>query len=124
MIECRECEKDMSSDAAACPHCGHPSKRRQRRHPFFRWLFRLALVPIVLVLGNNLHEPFHEFLKTYGGSLADNEAVDALFHFVFPVEIVTDDDKFQQELDNCLQENARLRERVRQMGRRQRPRPR
>ena len=112
MIKCRECTKGMSSEAAACPHCGHPSKTSQRRHPFVRWLFRLALVPIVLVLGNNIHEPFHEFLKKYR---LNNCAVDYVFHFVFPVEkiVVSDDDTVQQELQwlnaqllKCRQESA------------------
>lgn len=28
LIACPECKKEMSEQAAACPHCGHPSAAR------------------------------------------------------------------------------------------------
>lgn len=27
---CPECEKEVSSEAAACPHCGHPLKKQKK----------------------------------------------------------------------------------------------
>lgn len=29
LIECRECKREVSDTAAACPHCGHPIKPAQ-----------------------------------------------------------------------------------------------
>lgn len=63
MIKCRECENDISGRAVVCPHCGCPSKKLGGHNPFVRWLFRLAIVLCILVVGNALHKPFHNALK-------------------------------------------------------------
>lgn len=90
MIECGECTKEMSSEAVACPHCGHPAKKSGGRHPFIRrWLFRLAMVLFILVVGNALHKPFHNTFDKLVSSLPTalqeptRKFADGCFHFVF-----------------------------------------
>ena len=89
MIECGECTKEMSSKAVACPHCGHPAPKPRRRHPFFRWLFRLAMVLFILAVGNAIHLPFHNTLDRVVSFLPNSlqrptqAFVDRGFHIVF-----------------------------------------
>ncbi len=87
MIECEECTKEMSSKAVACPHCGHPSKESEGRHPFIRrWLFRLFIATCTFSV---LHQPFHnaldklvQFLPTELREPTET-FVDGCFHKVF-----------------------------------------
>lgn len=49
LVDCRECQKEISDQAAACPHCGAPVKNLQRQQTvnkksgFLRWTFRVFL---------------------------------------------------------------------------------
>ena len=36
IVLCRECEREVSSEARACPHCGYPIKDKQRSNDYRR----------------------------------------------------------------------------------------
>lgn len=38
LVGCRECRRQISSEAAKCPHCGVPSRQTK----FASWLYVLA----------------------------------------------------------------------------------
>ncbi len=33
LIKCPECEKDVSTEAVTCPHCGYPLKKDETNEP-------------------------------------------------------------------------------------------
>ena len=87
MIKCRECEKDISHRAVACPHCGCPSKKAGRQF-IRRWLVGLV---IGLCTFSVLHAPFHYALDQLVNFLPVDSArkkgmkddMDKFFHKVF-----------------------------------------
>ncbi len=44
MVKCSSCGKDVSSDAAACPSCGHPMKKKSGG---WWWKIPLAIVGLI-----------------------------------------------------------------------------
>ncbi len=85
MIRCQECTKEISSNAVACPHCGCPHKKAERKF-IRRWLFPLI---VGLCTFSVLHQPFHNGLDKLVHLLptAWQEPteifVDGCFHVVF-----------------------------------------
>ena len=55
LINCAECNSEMSSDAEACPHCGKPnanaSKKKQNSGQAFGCLLMVLALPVALVAG-------------------------------------------------------------------------
>ena len=56
---CPACQKEKSSAARTCPHCGHPSRARLRS-----WLKRAGGLALLLtaLAATNLHEGLHVVL--------------------------------------------------------------
>jgi len=53
LIECYECEREISDKSLSCPHCGAPSKKSDRIiDNKFRWLiyFLMCITPLVIFL--------------------------------------------------------------------------
>jgi len=46
--KCPSCEKDISSKAFDCPHCGHPIRKPKRG--FFGFIFKWALILFNLLM--------------------------------------------------------------------------
>ncbi len=47
VIKCSSCGKDVSSDAAACPSCGHPMKKKSGG---WWWKIPLAIVGLIVLI--------------------------------------------------------------------------
>lgn len=71
LMNCPECEHELSSKAASCPRCGHPLNPKRGCLSKFLWLVggAVALVAVVLLLSL--------WLMTQGSSSA--EAIYLLF---------------------------------------------
>lgn len=50
MIKCKECGKDISNQAASCPHCGAPVKKPARTYGCGTAIILAAVVAIPLVM--------------------------------------------------------------------------
>jgi predicted nucleic acid-binding Zn ribbon protein len=48
LVTCQECGKDVSSEAAACPHCGYSRKPQVKKKKRFRW--SVILITVILAL--------------------------------------------------------------------------
>jgi hypothetical protein len=48
LVTCRECGKQISSDARACPHCGkvQPDRSEAARMKFWAWFFVVFLIAV------------------------------------------------------------------------------
>lgn len=50
LIKCPACEKDLSPNAASCPHCGEPMRAPLIRHSFIQGLAALIMVGAVMIV--------------------------------------------------------------------------
>jgi len=70
MIECRECKKQISSQAANCPNCGAPISNRTLIHPKNYILISGVIAVIVLfvvISGGNYFGAFRSITDSNGG---------------------------------------------------------
>lgn len=50
MTKCRECGREISTEAAACPHCGAPTGRAAKRHSGCAIVIAAALLALVYAM--------------------------------------------------------------------------
>ena len=73
MIKCESCSKDISPDAASCPHCGHPTKKAQE-HAGAQALISLAIVAggLWFFFGGGLEKQAAKDLKQIQSQVAED----------------------------------------------------
>lgn len=104
MIKCRECTKEMSSNAVACPHCGCPPKKAGKQF-IRRWLFPLI---VGLCTFSVLHAPFHYALDRLANFLPENTKIDVkdsmheFFHHVFSDPQDDSIQKLEEQVQACI----------------------
>jgi predicted nucleic acid-binding Zn ribbon protein len=78
LVRCHECDREISTGAKVCPHCGARNKSRKKSKAL-RWIFTLAVIAMVFAgyaifvasLDPNFCESSigrKEFVRTFDGS--------------------------------------------------------
>ena len=62
LIKCPSCEADVSSEAKACPKCGHPLNKAKAR-PLGKIILLLVLVGLLVVVAKLSYSDTHRFEK-------------------------------------------------------------
>ena len=67
MIECRDCKKQISISANACPHCGCITENKKNRDSNIKKILFLFFIPIIILIAIAYREENMRWGDTFFG---------------------------------------------------------